>query len=353
MLVRSAELEWRVMLPQGASCAPVCGHGLVYVGTRDGLLHAFDGSGSKPADGTFPRVLSGGMVLAPPLVTEDALIVVTAGGMVHRLEPRTGGDLSEGLMLGEPVMAAPLLRDDMLLVATTQGRMRAIKASTLTPIWCWPSEDQPALEAFVASPVALGPLVVVVTRTGLVIALDPWHHEGPVEAWRVDLGEDHMATPLARSRDVCLYGTSGTLTTIRDDGYVICRQNIIRALVEGSPTTWGGNKLFIGAANDGLYAQDPLTGEGVPGYPLRNQQGGQMVDAITTSPLCLGDLVLYGGAAGYVYGVKASDAKVIWSYRMGEPMVGSPGCSAERIHVATRGEPHGTLFSFRSTVETV
>lgn len=350
-LIRSAELEWRVHLPQGASCAPIAVDGRIHVGTRDGLLHAFGQDGGRLPDTRYPRVLSGGTLLAPPLQDAGVLYLATSGGMVHALDAVSGEDRAPGQMLAESVLAAPLFKDDILLVATISGRLRALDAASLEPLWTWPTEDLPALAPIVASPARLGDLVVVVDHAGTVVALDAWRAEGPREAWRIALQEEHVATPLARPRDVCLYSTSGKLTTIRNDGHIICRHNIINALVQGSPTTWGGSKLFIGAANDGLYAQDPITGEGVPGYPVRHQQGGQMVDAITASPMCLGDMVLFGGAAGYLYGLWAPDAKVIWSYRLGEPHVGGPAFDRGRLVVATRGERHGNLLGFRTNLE--
>lgn len=346
VIARRAELAWVVSLERPMLSSPVAAQGYVYVGTTGGLLHAFTASGTKLHDAlegcSFPRVLSGGGIAATPVIEDGVLYVVTAGGSLYAIDAWSGADRLPELHLEDRVVASPLLHEGILYLATLKGRVLALRASDFSLLWEFVPEPGPGSGEFHASPVRLDDRLLVVDESGRVFALSLGEQGGAL-LWSTVTSGRVRGTPLARNQEICCYATDGRLTTLKSDGTILASQNAIAAYVEGSPASWRGGLLFIGAANDCLYAQDPMTGIVHGAYPVRNELCNT-VDAILSSPVCLGDMVFYGGEAGFLYGLLAPEAKVIWSCRLGSPVRGTPSYDGRFLYVGDEG---GSLHAFR------
>jgi outer membrane protein assembly factor BamB len=343
-VVRRTEFAWCRSLEQPIRASVVVGLGYVYVGTTGGQLHAFTQSGEGVTPSQFPRILAGGSILATPTFDGGVLYVATTGGSLYAIDAWTGEDRHPEVFLEAGVVASPLLHEGRLYVATLGGRVIAFESATMRPLWTYPGADAPPLGKLIASPTLLGDRLIVADDTGAVLAVDLDGDEAPTLAWRVEVGTAVLATPVARQRDVSIYGTDGRLLTVREDGTVTCQVNHIGSFVEGSPASWGGGLLFVGAANSNLYAQDPLSGALHEAYPVRNLHCNT-VDAIQSSPLCVGDTVFFAGEAGILYGVRAAEAHIGWSYRVGAPVRSSPVFDGQLLYV---GDDNGNLHAFKT-----
>ena len=347
VLVRGADFEWSAFLEQPIRTAAVVGLGYVYVATMGGRLYALTRRGERVTGlggpTGFPRVLSGGSVLATPHYADGVVYVATSGGSLYAIDAWTGEDRHPEMLLEGGVVASPLYDAGVLYVATLAGRVEAFKAATMERLWTFGGEGGP-LGRVLASPVRFGDFVVVADDTGQVVALNVDPGEGDRLRWQVNIGGCVLATPLARPREVSLYATDGRLVTLRLDGSILCDVNPIRSYVEGSPACWGGGQLFVGAANGGLYAQDPVTGAIHGAYPVRNENCNA-VDAIQSSPLVVGDMVFYGGEAGNLYAVSASEARIAWSYAVGAPIRGAANYADGIVYV---GDDRGYFYAFKT-----
>lgn len=80
---------WSMPLGAAPTTSPAVTEDEIFVGTTDGLLHAFDRFNGEPL---WTHQL-GGQVLGPPVATYDAVFVGTDHDAVHALDPQTGEPL--------------------------------------------------------------------------------------------------------------------------------------------------------------------------------------------------------------------------------------------------------------------
>lgn len=166
-LVRPDLLEWRPDEPGGPSVDPRSG--TVVVGTRDGVLRAFEGGGaplwSFEARGGFG---------AAPLVDDGTVYAGADDGILYAVDLYTGKELWRQA-LGEETGAQPLAVKGLVVVATHQDAVLAVDARTGERKWTHRRERKG--EAFsirgIARPILAHGLVFAAYSDGTVSALEP------------------------------------------------------------------------------------------------------------------------------------------------------------------------------------
>lgn len=120
---------WKTSL--GDVAAPLAQHDtLLVAGTVAGWVAALSAATGERGW----RVLLGGAVRAPPVVTASGAIVATARDSLYLLDRATGAVRVRRGTRGT-VLAAAAVADSLLLVGTTAGSVEACDTATLAPRW--------------------------------------------------------------------------------------------------------------------------------------------------------------------------------------------------------------------------
>ncbi len=258
---RSGNVHWKRTVGSEAIGAPVVDGGIVYLSTRDGVLHAIDSAKGKELwkqdrGATSPPVIASGRVLLASeeggfhLMSLDATSGDPAWQYTASRNPRLGSDSSPdesrpAEQLQAPAVATavnpcdgssrPCVIGEEAFVGTSDGRLLCLETASGRRKWeaVLAPGAQPA-NSPIASPVVAGGRVYVGTMRGTFKALAV---EDGRELWSYKADSGFNAAPAV---------TGGRVYALSMDGVVHC-------LDAGTPDAegwpmWGGTSTHAGPA---------------------------------------------------------------------------------------------------------
>ncbi len=270
-LVPPIPLEWQARELGGPAVDPVTGY--VVVGTRDGMIRAFDPDGELmwtfEARGRFD---------APPRIDRDTVYAGCSDGKLYALALGSG-KLRWSYDAHEEVGTTPTVAGDLVLVMTLQDTLVAVDARSGAWKWHHRRETREGFTVRGAAPaLAAGDLAVGAYSDGTVAALE-------------------LATGSVRwERKVAPTGDFMDVDGLR-----------LR-----------GGRLYAAAYSGAIYALDLAT-------------GNQLWEARTPSPtrLALGTDVVVALSTTRVLGLSPRDGRIRWS----TPILGEPAPSGDPVLV--------------------
>ncbi len=168
---------------------------LIYVGSTDGRLYAFDAQNGNPTfnfDADAP-------ILTTPIVLDGKLLLSDSGGKTQALDP-TSGELIWSWEGASPVVASPVIAGKAVVVCDRQGQVTALDIRFGRRLWHFN-----ALDAIVAAPRVHGDSLYFGTRGGHVYSIAA--HTGKLN-WKYVADGRIVSTPSA-SVDTVYVGTQG------------------------------------------------------------------------------------------------------------------------------------------------
>jgi glucose dehydrogenase len=271
-------LEWRAEEPSGPAVEPKSG--LVVVGTRDGVLRAFDADGEQ----TWTFATRGGFAAAP-LVHDGTVYAGCEDGTLYALDLFTGKERWR-YAVNEETGAQPVAVKGLVVVATHQDTVVAVDART--GAWKWTHRRERKGEAFsirgIARPLLAHGLLFAAFSDGAVAALDP---DTGVARW------ERVVSPKGEQQDV--------------DGLAADETRLYAAAYAGS-----------------VLALDPATGRTVWEQKLP-----------AASQVLAGDGQVVAMAPGKVVGLDARDGAVRWTRAVDGGAPGRPVRLGSRIAIPT------------------
>jgi len=238
-------------LPWGVTSGVSVGDNMLYVGTKDGQMHAVSlVSGSRVW--SFP---GGGSCPGTPLVYRGKLFYGSLDRRLYAID----------------------LRD---------GRMA----------WNYPPRGW-----IQGSPAAADGRVFFGSRDGFAYAIDA---ELGVERWKLDLGAPLMSTPAVLDGRVYIGTTAGRFVCIDASNGTILWSFDAGAAIQGGSTV-GAGRVAFGDASGKIHSLDTQTGK--PLWPARDVGG-----PVVASPIAVGSTLWGGTQNGLLFGINASTGEVLW-----------------------------------------
>ncbi len=337
--VRQLVTAWRGSTGGAVSSSPAVANGVVYVGSHDGKLYAFD---AKSRQGCTLYVCAplwtattGGAVSSSPAVANGVVYVGSDDGRLYAFDangvtgcsgtPKTCSPLWTAATQG-PVASSPLVANGAVYVGSDDGHLDAFDATGVNgcsgmPITCSPLWTAPTGGPVRSSPALASGSVYVGSDDGKLYAFD-------ANGVRGCTGAPRTCTP------------EWTATTY--------------GAIESSPTVAGG-AVYVGSGDGSLYAFDAAGVKGCAGTPLTcaptwtARTGG----AIESSPAVANGVVFVGSDDGHLDAFDptvpgaCSAAPVTcsptWTADTGGPVRSSPALAGGLVYV---GSDAGRLSGF-------
>ena len=263
--------QWSGRLDFGPILAsPAVSDGTVYVGNNFGVFAAFDAStGTRNWTVEIDGGYTTNWFTSSPLVVEDTVYVGMHDGRLYALDAATG-DVAWTFRTGATVYSSPVFADGLVFVGNEAGHVYGVDAGAGTEVWQYetPPNDNRLPGRTINTPTERDGTLYATSFDNRVYALDATTGE---EVWTRDLGGP-------------LYGTPTV-----DDGRVYV------PLTEGSP--------------EAVAALDTEAGE-------EQWRGGG--GSARSSPTVAGEYVCVGTSNGHVFGLDAESGDVGWSLRRTE-----------------------------------
>ncbi len=342
-------VAWRAETGGDVDSSPAIAGGVVYVGSNDGRLYAFD---LATGVARWSRDL-GAPVNSSPAVAGGRVFVQTRAGVLYALGTETGAvawrvptgrilPLPWGHESGDYYTSSAAIANGMVIFGAGDGGVYALDAATGTRKWR--AETGGRIRG---TPAVSGGAVFVGAYDGRVYAFD-----------------------LATGRQRWVYETQGATFNSGDWGFD-------RRSIQSSPAVMDGT-VYVGARDGFLYALDAATGTrrwrydhdvswiitspAVAGGMIyagsSDKHFVQALDAggrerwrtpatsvVWSSPAVADSLVYFGDGAGVLTAVDRGSGAVRWSFHTGSQVYASPAVSGAYVVV---GSTDGSVYALRA-----
>jgi outer membrane protein assembly factor BamB len=293
------DLLWsrNILINQGAiaiaSSSPAIVNDVVYIGSDDGYMYAFNGFNGDQ----IWSVKLGDSAVSSPVVVDGIVYVRDWYGNDYALNVSNGETVwtfRAGWSYSSPAVI------NGVYYARTSGNVTALNASTGALIWYSELGGNGDGAPMVVND------TIYLAESGYVYALSI--QDGSIK-WSKDLEY--------------LSNTDNTPTVVSDRLYISCQSNIFYALdAKTGETLWNvtvgaschsnavvsNGIVYLASGHNGVFALNALTGDKVWNYPVSPGMGSSIAVA--------GGNVYLAGSNGVMYVLDAVDGSEVWSYIM-------------------------------------
>ena len=319
--------------PEGINSSPVIARGLVFVGSDDGGVYAFD----ERTGSLRWSVFTGSAVRSSPAVARGRVVVGNTGGAIYALDADTGAGLwSYGI--GGKVTAAPLVVGGTVYVGSRGGSFVALDLETGGVVW----RAKPW--ATWAGPSYANGLVYVGSDKSMVFAFDAVTGQ---ERWSTSLDARVRSAPSVRKGLVYVGTDAGSVFALdAGSGQIRWRAAAaprkVNAVVRSSPAIVGGRVVVTTGETtpmDGhAVALDAMTGSTL--------WRSKLADYSTSSPAVANGVIYLGSFDTRLYALNARNGRQLWTSGWGTLPRGinsSPAIANGRVVIGVRD---GSVYSF-------
>ncbi len=303
--------RWRANLGSGVASSPAVGEGLVYAAARDGTVSAFDVATGQRRWRITTRALfplpwgheSGDYYVSSPVYVDGTILFGAGDGGMYAADAKTG-KIRWRAQTGGRIRSSPAVAGGRVYVGAFDGRVYALDLATGAERWRYETEgaslksenfgyDRRSIQS---SPTVANGVVYVGARDGYLYALDA---AAGTLRWRFDHKVSWIITSPAVADDVVYAGSSDGhfLNAVDATGKELWRVTV-EGIVWSSPAV-AGSLVYFGENSGRLHAVDRSTG--TERWAFRT--GGR----VYSSPAVSGEYVVVGSTDGSVYALRATD----------------------------------------------
>jgi outer membrane protein assembly factor BamB len=342
-------LRWSYTTDDEVYSSPAVADGVVYVGSADGFVYAFD---ALTGDLIWSRDL-GYPVYSSPAVADGVVYVGCDDNYVYALDATNLGVILWRFMTYDDVESSPAVADGVVYVGSVDGYVYALDATTGLQIWNYQTWNSDSPLPVYSSPAVVDGVVYVGCDNGYVYALDAtnlgallwryvtWNQGSPSSVYSSPAVADGIV--YVGCDDGYVYALDAT--TNDPAGHLIWKYSTGGA-VDSSPAVADG-VVYIGSEDGYLYALDAKTGDLI----WRQQTVGE----VYSSPAVANGVVYIGSEdsnvkkydskvskskvglpseIGYVYAFDATNSgELLWRYQTDDGVESSPAVANGVVYV--------------------
>src|SRR5579884_1778214 len=274
---------------------------LVYIGSNDGKVYAFD------ATTEHPRWIgsTGGLNLASPAVVNGVAYVGSLDQKLYAFDALTGKVRWTTPIPGSAISSSPTVANGVVYVSTEDGRVCAFDAATGRTLWTSDSFGSHGSAPAVANGVVYIGETAGGAGKGRVYAFDAATGQNRWVSELVDGGIDINSSPTVVNGMVYIgTGLGGLAAFDAATGHIRWVTPLTAGSTGSSPAVANGIVYF---SSDRLYAFDAATG--------RTRWSTNAIGAYNADSPLVANGVVYVGSAGQnnVYAVDATTGSILWT----------------------------------------
>ncbi len=302
--VSSMVLDWSYTTGGGIPSSPAIVNGVVYVGSQDDNLYAFNATtGAK-----LWSYSTGGFIQSSSAVANGIVYVGSNDGHLYAINASTGATVwNYRDVNGSPLVSSPVVLNNSVYIGFADGNVYAFKAATGVVLWHYTTVG--ALESSAA-------VVNGVVYVGSGITLYAINATIGTKLWSYTTGGQINSTPAVVNGVVYFGSSDNNLYAIKASTGTKLWSYTTSNSIDSSPAVANGIVYFTN--NDNAYALNTKTG-----VLLWNSTGVSAYSSLTVA-----NGIVYSGAytgvAPNVYALNATTGAILWSYTTGNAIESSP-----------------------------
>ncbi|MEI6840836.1 MAG: PQQ-binding-like beta-propeller repeat protein [Methanomicrobiales archaeon] len=319
-------LLWNYTAGGNISSSPAVVDGVVYVGSWDDNLYAFNETTGAFLWKYNTTETPNPYVSSSPAVVDGVVYIGGARSKIQAIDADTGALLwkyttSEQYITRAEVSSSPAVANGVVYVGNYDSNIYAFNTSTGDLLWNYTIGNE---KGFWSSPAVANGAVYAGCYDGKLYALDAGTG---TPLWNYTTGGQVWSSP-AVANGVVYFGSNDNNLYALDAATGALRWNYTtNGGVRSSPAVVNG-VVYVGSSDNNLYALDAATGA------LRwNYKTG---DIVRSSPAVANGVVYFGSWDTNLYALEVSTGTLLWKYKTGGPVVSSPAVANGAVYVGSR-----------------
>jgi outer membrane protein assembly factor BamB/serine/threonine protein kinase len=320
--VSQLHLAWTALTGNDVRSSPAVANGVVYVGSDNGKLYAFDATTGQPKWIVSTR----NEIYSSPAVANGVVYAGSMDGKLYAFDTATGQQKWLALTKGS-IYSSPVVANGVVYVGSDDGKLYAFDAATGQPKWTALTGG-----SIDSSPAVANGVVYVGSDDGKLYAFDAATGQ---QQWTASTGGGVNSSPAV---------VNGFVYVGSDDGKLYAF-DAITGLQHWAASTGGGigsspavvnGFVYVGSENHKVYAFDATTGQ--------QQWVASTGSIIESSPTIADGVVYIGSGDGKLYAFDAMTGQQQWTSLTGGPITySSPTVANGMVYVGS--EDHN-LYAF-------
>jgi outer membrane protein assembly factor BamB len=337
----TGHILWKAQTGGAIESSPAVNYGMVYVGSNDGNVYAFD----EETGALIWTFRTGAIVYSSPAAVNNMIYVGSENGQVYCLNAATGA-LVWNFTTGGPVYSSPLVVNGNVYIGSDDACLYCLNAATGALLWKFgPTEGY-----ILSSPSYADGSVFFGTAGGI------WDSETGIYGGEVNWAYMYQlnATTGAQIWKVEIsYFLIGSIAVSDYNLFFTCDctryQNVYALDYLQQSTVWtrkfgiqivsspavAGGVVYIGAEDYNVYAVSGEEGTTVWSDSTTNQ--------IYSSPAVADGMLYVGSMDDWFYCFNATDGTLMWRMQTGGVIKSSPAIADGNVYV---GSDDGYLYCF-------
>ncbi len=310
--VSGLKLYWTASTKGRVSSSPaVAPNGVVYVGSEDSNLYAFDTT-NKGA--TLWKALTGGSIRSSPAVAPNGVVYVGSDdGYLYAFDPSTGNKPLWTAKTGDSIISSPTLVNGIVYIGSWDKTLYAFNATSGgMPLWTFSTGNM-----LLGSPAVANGVVYIGSRDGTLYAFNALTGGEPLWTFSTKAGID--ASPAVANGVVYIGSRDGTLYAINaSTGMYLWKATTLYTSLNSSAAV-ANEVVYVGSRNGNLYAFDTISNRGSElWHALTSSANYTGNNGIETSPTVANGVVYVASDDGHLYAFKANTGGTpLWTFPVG------------------------------------
>ena len=337
------ELDWSYSAAAAVRSSPTVANGIVYVGSEDHNLYAFDTTCRNICSPLW-SYSTGGAVDSSPAVADGMLYVGSDDHKLYAFDATCRRNCTPlwSYATGAAIDSSPTVANGIVYIGSADHKLYAFDAScrtACTPLWSYPTGA-----TVESSPAVANGIVYVGSDDDKLYAFDATCRTTCTPLWSYVTGDVILSSPTIAngmvyigSADHKLYAFDATCRTACTPLWSYFADNVLRS----SPAVANG-MLYVGSRGGKLYAFDITCHSACK--PVWSYS---VSDSIDSSPVVANGIVYFGSDDRKVYAFDAtcrSICKPVWNYFVGGTIDSSPAVANGVVYI---GSENNKLYAFR------
>ena len=307
-----AAVEWIYPVEAQLLSSPFVATEAVYIGARDGYLHAIDRNTGQEKW----KFNAGSTVDCSPTLLDGVLYFGSEAGDLFAVDSQTGQENWRFKTQG-PIISAPSIVNGVIFFGSLDTYLYALDQQTGQEKWKFQTQGP-----IISSPAVAGGAVLFGSGDGAFYALD---QASGKRKWLFLAKGEIDASPAVVDGTVYFGSNAGYLFAVDLQTGEEKWNFQAQAEVISSPAVSGGI-VYFGSIDGNLYAIDANRGQ----EKWRFQTGG----GIVSSPAITPDGVYFGSTDGAIYAVDPVTGQEEWRFQTQDEVWSSPSVAGDIIYTA-------------------
>lgn len=291
-------LKWSVHAGNSLEASPVIANGLVYVGSQDGTLSAFN---ALTGQQKWTTTAGAPIVLSAPAVAAGLVYIGSQDGKLSAFDATTGQS-GWTATLDSAITTSPIVAHGLVYIASSSGQLYAFDAQSGKQIWQTPT----------GQPVSSSPAFA----NGLVYIGSP---DGKLSAFNATTGRRLWQVSLANTTIAAQVIVNGLVYISSQDIYNSQNNRLYALIASSGEKKWvtpdepfafyspavANHSVYASTQNGQLYAFDADSG--------KEDWASSQTNARFSSPMIANNLIYTASENGQIYAFDTTTGKQLWS----------------------------------------